>query len=466
MLPPRSDAKAATEFPKALSEELQLDYFLRRGRLRRWRGPLGVVLAFGCLAAVLAVSSWPGGRRTFQAAPVSEAHAMFNDDCAACHTKSFRTAGRLVGGDEVRSVTDQACLHCHDGSIHHPRQMGTMACAACHPEHRGHRLLARVDDRHCTTCHADLASHTDPSWKSDLGRKVRDVSAFASGSHPPFDAWDGKRDPGTIRFSHQKHLKPEGVPVQNPSGRRILTCLDCHRPDEDRRYMQPIRYQRDCASCHPLSVPIEAELANEPARHPSPGESARTVRAELRDRLIRYIQGHPAALEGRETPEPERPIPGRDRRAVAPMTGTQWQWANSHLDRVERPLFDGAGGCRFCHTEVSNPTQRPEGLPQYAEPALTTRWFPQSTFNHDSHRALNCQECHAGTSRSDQSSKVLMPKIETCQRCHTSSSPGARSDCVECHAYHDRSKESRRDGGLKLDEVLTPSRRHGAGRSD
>src|SRR4051794_8366580 len=124
MLPPRRDVKVSTVYPKSLADWLQLDYFRRRGRLRRWRGPLGLGVGIGCAALVLAMSFWPGGRRAFQAAPVSNAHAMFNDHCAACHSTTFRTAARLVRGDEVRSVTDAACLRCHDGPIHHPRQIG------------------------------------------------------------------------------------------------------------------------------------------------------------------------------------------------------------------------------------------------------------------------------------------------------------------------------------------------------
>jgi hypothetical protein len=470
MLPPRRDSKFSSVYPKALGEWLQLDYFRRRGPLRRWRTPLGLILAIACVALMVALSWAPGGRRAFQAAPVSEAHAMFNDHCAACHDTSFKTATRLVRGDAVRSVSDEACLLCHDGPRHQRRQVGTIACAVCHREHQGTGSLARVDDRQCTACHADLASHTDRTMKREYDRDFRDVRRFDGRSHPPFDAWQGKTDPGTIRFSHRAHLKPEGVPVVGSSARRVLECRDCHRPDQEHRYMQPIRYQRDCASCHPLAIQIEADLKDPPARdeatrfqsnpapHPAAGESAGTVRAEVRERLIRFIQGNPAVLGAREHARKDRPIPGRERRNPPPVTREEWTWVGNQLTQVEHGLFDGAGGCRLCHTEVTDPARRPDRLPRYAAPGLNARWFPHSTFRHDSHRELDCQQCHSGAGNSEHSSQILMPTIAMCQQCHNASARGARSDCVACHDYHDRREESHPRTGLTIEEALAPER--------
>jgi hypothetical protein len=468
MLPPPRDTKFSSVYPKALGQWLQLDYFRRRGPLRRWRTPLGLILAIGCVALMVALSSSPGGRRALQAAPVSEAHAMFNERCAACHDTRFKTATRLVHGDAVRSVSDEACLRCHDGPRHQRRQVGTSACASCHREHQGSGSLARVDDRQCTACHAHLASHTNRAMKREYDRDFRDVRRFDGGSHPPFDAWQGKTDPGTIRFSHRAHLKPEGVPVTGSSHRRVLECRDCHRPDQERRYMQPIRYQRDCAGCHPLSIQIEADLkvpsardeatrfrAN-PAPHPAAGETAGTVRAEVRERLIRFIQGNPVPPGARDDAGSNRPIPVQDRRIPPPPTREEWMWIVNQLTQVERGLFDGAGGCRFCHTEVTDPARRPDQLPCYAPPAVNARWFPHSVFRHDSHRELDCQQCHVGTANSAHSSQILMPTMATCQQCHNASTRGARSDCVACHAYHHRGDESGSRPGLTINQALAP----------
>ena len=61
---------------------------------------------------------------------------------------------------------------------------------------------------------------------------------------------------------------------------------------------------------------------------------------------------------------------------------------------------------------------------------------------------------------------VLMPGRQLCVKCHRSGKAeqvgqgdshllGARVDCVECHGYHDYSKEDF-DGNLKLDLTGRP----------
>src|SRR5262245_12859974 len=142
---------------KNLPEWLQLDFFRRRrelGRLKRtliW-GTLIVTVA-GAAAAYFV----PGVNRALQAGPVSSAHGFFNNDCGQCHTESFQSVRRFYQWDgTVRSVPNEACVKCHDGPPHNMKQGVETDCAACHREHRGRPLLARVPDGDCTTCHADL----------------------------------------------------------------------------------------------------------------------------------------------------------------------------------------------------------------------------------------------------------------------------------------------------------------------
>jgi len=40
---------------------------------------------------------------------------------------------------------------------------------------------------------------------------------------------------------------------------------------------------------------------------------------------------------------------------------------------------------------------------------------------------------------------VLLPRMPVCRECHRGG-VGARAGCVECHIYHDRSKERAPDG--------------------
>jgi len=54
------------------------------------------------------------------------------------------------------------------------------------------------------------------------------------------------------------------------------------------------------------------------------------------------------------------------------------------------------------------------------------------------------------TSRPD----VLLPTVGTCRECHQQK-VGARTDCVECHRYHDKTKERDPDGPFKIRELLS-----------
>jgi hypothetical protein len=262
--------------------------------------------------------------------------------------------------------------------------------------------------------------------------------------HPEFALWrepQGGKDPGRLLFSHHDHLVPLAVPGPDreaPPVPRQLTCADCHQPDAGGLSMQPIRYEKHCAQCHPLFAGLKEKGANEafrktPLPHPGPGQSVETVRGVLRDRLTRLVQEHPALVTGQGTDEPERAIPG-DRRAP-PVNEGAFRWVDEHLGDAERVLFDRTAGCLLCHPEVGDPQKRPRGLPELAPPNVPERWFSHGIFSHRSHQAYGCAECHKGAEDSRDAADVLLPRLEDCRRCHNSES-GVRSGCADCHAYH------------------------------
>ncbi len=49
---------------------------------------------------------------------------------------------------------------------------------------------------------------------------------------------------------------------------------------------------------------------------------------------------------------------------------------------------------------------------------------------------MKCADCH-DAEQSKQSGDVLMPTIDECKKCHNATEGKARSDCLECHGYHD-----------------------------
>ncbi len=457
--------------PKSLPDWIELDYFRRPRALRRWRGWLGWATLFACAAAIAVVLALPRGKAALQAGPVSPAHTFFNNDCGQCHTDAFQTAKRLVpvASRDVQAVPDEACSKCHDGPAHNSLQLENEVprCAGCHREHRGRLTLARLTDDHCTACHADLRNHSQAGGAN----RFLDVAAFPSG-HPEFKLWrEGTPDdPGQLYFNHKVHLKAEGVFA--PGGKtEVLNCSNCHRADAAGRYMQPINYEAHCARCHPLSVQLAGPFADERlrqaaaefARQPAPHKEPAVVRAALRDRLIRFVQANPVRpLQ----PDLARPVP-RPRRLEA-VTERQWARADRELKQVEKllfsnaqlphnegQLFDQAAGCAYCHvpkTPRGAVPRGPDDLPEYRPTNLSARWLTHARFDHEHHRMLDCTQCHAAP-QSSKTSDVLMPKVETCARCHTPST-GVRSDCVECHRYHDRANGYEASKGRTIEECL------------
>jgi hypothetical protein len=437
---------------KSLADRLDIDYVRRPSRLRpwRWRVTLGV---FGLTILAWAVGHlWPG-KRLYQAGPVSAPHAWFNEDCARCHDRPGRTGLRLFLGDEIRAVSDQACTSCHEGPAHNHKQATQPACATCHREHTRSTSLVRVANEHCTSCHRNLEANVlsggSPSFHNC-------VTNFAH-NHPEFGLWRsvGVKDTGTIRFNHAVHLVEEGVYTSTRAEtgvgrmRRKLDCQSCHERDATGRYMQPIRYEKHCAGCHPLSVqltglptdPDARRLAEAFANEPAPHQPPSVVRAVLRDRLLQRFASYGREKLGWQRLEGDAPLPPGQRRPPV-VSKHQADWVHAQLVEVERVLFNLDGGCRYCHAYEE---KRIEGLPQVKAARInerelplvgvTSRWLPHSRFSHETHRTFDCLLCHEHTKSSKETSDALLPRVETCQQCHQPAA-NVRSDCVLCHTYH------------------------------
>ena len=502
--------------PKAFADWYELDYFRRprHPRAKTW-AVLGAMAV--CAAAVAVAWAVPRGRAAFQAGPISSAHTMLAQNCAACHTEAFATAQRLLPGNQtVRATPDAACTQCHDAGTHNPHQTlhtgpdGQAAdCAACHHEHRGAALLQRVDVAHCTACHADLPT-------ADGGHRFATAIHHFDSDHPPFGQWrGGLRDPGTVRFNHRVHLELADA-LKDVSAERLgsmaeplrrlkeQTCTSCHQADADRRYMQPISYENHCAACHPLTARPAGDWPGEAVRgwdatvpHPKRGETAAVVRGALLERYWKLIAAtQPAAGEAERPPVLGRglpPLPDTQRERARQLTRQTEDRlfapdGGDPLPGLERPLFQLKGGCAFCHTETTRPDNRNDGLPEYAPPRLRgrwddvtfpherfgpaggprrsdaeqaarDRWFPYARFGHQSHRMLDCTACHHDARTSTRTRDVLLPTIADCRQCHSRATAGVRSDCQECHTYHDRTVEPRGlRGRLTIEQALGATR--------
>ena len=478
---------ARTRTTKAVAQRIDLNYFKRATPFKRAKLWLAVLAPTIALVWV----GWHflgGDQRVYSSGRLSEAHAVLEKQCAACHV-------RESGGFSAKAA-DAACLACHDGPAHHPEITASdapkQACAECHSEHRGSANLAGASTKNCSECHGDLDA---AGAGSHFAKRIR---SLADG-HPEFAALraaDGgaARDPGTIKLNHALHMKairrgPRGPMVQ-------LECGDCHRPSpygetqwkygdanyaaahvsytaaesfepggsrglptkqpwNDRQLMAPVKFANACAGCHSLMFDKRFE---EGVPHDRPD----VVHAFLVKEFTDYVAAHPGDL--REVQEPGRSLIGRE---VAPQARTvsAAQWVAERVAVAEELLWHKT--CSQCHAMTAMTLQdagiarwdaargapgtagapgalgvaRAEAkLPLIAGGNVKLHWLPHARFDHDAHTGFACAGCHPNALKSTETSDILIPRIAVCQTCHAPGPGYAGAECSKCHTYHDWSK--------------------------
>jgi len=121
-------------------------------------------------------------------------------------------------------------------------------------------------------------------------------------------------------------------------------------------------------------------------------------------------------------------------------------------DQAIRAVFSQGGACYDCHV-VTGPSQ-PGGMDYGIEPVtIPQRHFTKGWFDHRTHAATRCEECHAARTSND-AHDVLVPRIAECRTCHSGEHPTRKapvaSSCAMCHAYHNQARtagaRTRREG--------------------
>jgi hypothetical protein len=470
---------ARTRTTKKLAQRIDLNYFKRPTPLKRAKLWLAILLPAIAL-------SWIAGHfiardsRVYSSGRLSNPHAVFETQCAACHVQR--------AGEFSAKPVNSACLACHDGPIHHEEQTRAPNCAECHVEHRGKIDLAAASNQACATCHANLLV------KGGEAHVPSGIRSFEDG-HREFDAAEkSNTDTGTIKLDHKLHMQPIRQSANGPNVQ--LDCGDCHRPaagtsaawpygdakymaatvsytDADnfqlggrsglapqnppsgRELMAPVKFANACAACHLL---IFDKRFGEGVPHDNPD----VIHAFLVKKLTGYIAGHPNEL--REMQDPSRELTGK-RLPPRMQTLTTSQWVEEKVAVAEELLARKT--CAQCHgmalqklqdtaiarwaasQEMVNAGQvapgrvapvLPQRFPVVAAANTKLRWLPHSKFSHDAHTGFTCTSCHAKALTSTESSDVLIPGIANCQTCHAPGPNHAESRCFECHTYHDWAK--------------------------
>jgi len=471
---------------RSIAEKYSLDYYRRTLPTRSWKSPwnyIALLLAIVVIAGMYLI----GRNTTFQAAPVASVHSSFGTDCGSCHDQSWAPARRLVqlsGGHH--SVSDSACQECHRAAPHTSVALDELACAACHQEHRPDKRLVDVSDGACTSCHRDLTS-TGVSQVSFVPK----IDRFETGAagHPEFALLrpnaDGVgprheahavarlvktsddaakwQDRGGLKFNHQHHLDPAGV--LNPARESIqLSCSDCHTLDPDSGYMRAIEYDEHCSRCHPLNAAAPLAALGE-----LPHSSVEEVRGVVRERLARLMEqsAMPSAPSESSTRLPRLPRPAR-------LAADQERELATQMEAADHAVFglEAKGMCRHCHYFVErdnqwhvlaqNPAVANQEILASSSANLQmvpARWMRHATFNHKSHRAVECVACHQAI-WSSETADILMPSISVCRNCHgegvQTRSMRVGADCVLCHRYHGETHAIQFEG-VPLEQLFSPA---------
>jgi predicted CXXCH cytochrome family protein len=453
---------------KGRAKRIQLDYFERLHPFRRWRLILSVAAP---LLAALALAGFAlrGNQRIYNSGPVSTAHAMFGAQCGNCHVP---TAGRAGARGFFLRPSDQSCSACHAGPIHHENQVGPQTCTSCHVEHQGRAELAALPDRHCTRCHADLA--TKDGRPSQFATKV---TSFDRG-HPEFavtvkdkgqsrrirlDQTTELKDTSQIKLNHAKHLETDlgGVEdVEKVTGMRglvrrekglALECTYCHETDDRRAQMKPIAYTRHCVACHPLDFDGRFAGATAPHDRPDivhaflrttvietfekcralpPGAAARSQDARTLRKQCEALQLVKAEPETGGTDRP-RGAPGGSATERKPEEPASDQPRGRRLlrgDATEEPAGDRPRGAPGGRAQEAEPAGKAPGGPPASALELVVS-VESFTFKQ------KCQQCHVMTFVTGQLPEVALPAIPVRWLPHSVFDHGVHRPvaCTECH---------------------------------
>lgn len=410
--------------------------------------------------------------------------------CAACHQEH-------EGADMLKSPSSRHCIACHSdlktthgASEVFAKQVTRFDQLDGHPEFRLKTLTKGPADaapphaKHGATRAIEnfqRPGERAPRWQ-DRGRIRFNHAAHLKAE---YDA-DGKLIYGLIG----KDRKFTDL---------SRSCEVCHEPDHEGRFLQTISFERHCRECHPLLFDHE-RFPGQSVPHETPDivrgflTETYTLKALTPNQTAASTDPFSSRERGAEgrvradgsSDSPPRPLPGhRDfqrlskdqAKTVLDDVTKSEQIAQQHRHSLFG--YEATGGCRYCHEVEAVESRSTTSLADWkiVPPNIPSRWLVHSQFHHAPHRLLSCSACHTEVAHSKSTGDVLIPSIDICRACHatrpadwiegikseaairagspkspptesleellSSVNRGARTSCIECHFYHDPSKDKR-----------------------
>lgn len=390
---------ARTRTQKVVSKRIDLSYIKRPTPLRTGRKLLAFVAGAIAIAGVTFLSLG-GDSKLHNPGQLTNSHAAWQNNCNVCHTGTDAT-GQPAPGVFAKTVSDAACLQCHDGALHHPNQplatigsFGTSAtdtvigkpiiaahmvakdCVSCHTEHRGHELLMASDSRLCIDCHDDLAKHSQKSPAAS-----NHATAFTKADHPSFGrrlVVDAKlTDPTVLKYNHAKHntmaplaenciachnVNNFDVPVSRPSATTpppYALESDAVVGGRAMAHIEQISFDRHCIGCHAIELPGSPGIA-------IPHRPLEEVRAFLAGVGNNYATRLAAMSPAERQKELVVTIPAKPPRKASTKTITESEWIDTRLKELSDNMDKSFGSSNARYTllkkTVKSPTTQPAGI--------------------------------------------------------------------------------------------------------
>jgi hypothetical protein len=414
--------------------------------------------------------------------------------CLKCHHDLSHDKANPLGHHLTTNSGQLACSTCHHehlGPSHALARTADSSCTMCHGRQNVAELLVHHEQSLLAKGAAPWSKITafdrdHPDFRSISTADPRKLkfSAFTHRLHmTPGMGIDTDHKPVFTAGMLSAADKPRYAPGQKDAELVKLDCGACHQPQSSGfgikqiaglpsavlptqssgAYLLPIIYENQCQACHPLTIDPSAGL-----KAGSGGEWETVPHRLSRDKLAFAVRSHWEHLYLKDHPEQVQTLLPKPDHHYADNKQAD-QWIN---ERVIASLNHLRATCQKCHEYNEKPSVGPalydkladELLPPVLPVAIPRPWLQYAQFSHAAHRSasfdgrtIRCADCHRGADVDEQSpatgsgnsesdrSKPMLPQRDMCLKCHTSrsessdSSPGgARTDCAECHRYHNR----------------------------
>jgi hypothetical protein len=252
-----------------------LTYYKKTHPFRRLRFWLTMLAFIGGLVWAVGFHRLGGSSQFFNTGPISENHARFANDCAACHTGASTDMLSILPVEQTRAALHQGAaplledlksagkraVRQAEESIADPQKLAAAA----------HAALSRVSldsiDRACLSCHDGMSLH-QPGAKAVMFRESqKELSVVAAAA---------------CSSCHLEHVGTARMKLPTSE-----TCIDCHGNEKKMAdSLQTAKYDGQWAAIHSQNVRLGDFVQWLPAA--KTGEKPKIVNG--------FEQGHPAFL--------------------------------------------------------------------------------------------------------------------------------------------------------------------------